>query len=343
MLASIWLFVLGCTASVLNIDDPSSLPDIVKEHKTIVVAGRNAHMVNAHTHLFKGDFFTIFAKGEIDAWPSGAPPGYRWHHSKPGDALRIRIGESGGIFNPLWGGFSGRSFVVKNSGLLYIGHIFGTKDHFGKPKRPRDADDNTGAFTVDTIVWADRDYERRLGFLDEMKRKNPKNKAEKTPAAHKNHLQRVAKWTVVIGISEYRDSRIPSLRYAAADAKVFYDWLVSPKGGRYVPNRVKCLIDENATNRNIQDALFLWLKKALAEDVVVIADACYAGGVGHAFDMARRANRGLIVNPIASGLQDLTRIGDGICVISGSDTHQFSQESEQWGGGHGVFTYFLIP
>jgi uncharacterized caspase-like protein len=205
------------------------------------------------------------------------------------------------------------------------------------------------------------------------------------------------RYAVVIGLSEYADSRIPRLRYAASDARAFYDWAVSPTGGRYAPANVKLLVDEQATNQNIKTALFGWLKQALAEDVVtiyfaghgspdspdspgnlyllphdaqydniaatgfpmwdietaltrfvkarkvvVIADACHAGGVGQSFDVARRANRAVEVNPISSGLQDLSRVGDGVCVISASDDSQFSQEGEQWGGGHGVFTHYLL-
>jgi len=65
--------------------------------------------------------------------------------------------------------------------------------------------------------------------------------------------------------------------------------------------------------------------------------------VGDSFDIARRANRGLLsINPIASSLQDLSQVGDGVCVISASDDKQFSQEGKNWGGGHGVFTYHLL-
>jgi len=206
-----------------------------------------------------------------------------------------------------------------------------------------------------------------------------------------------ASWAVVIGISSYQDTRIPSLRYTAADAQAFYDWLISPKGGKYTPARVKLLLNKNATSRSIRKALFVWPKKALEEDVVtiyfaghgspespdspnnlfllpydaqyddiastsfpmwdietalkrfikakkviVIADACHAGGVGQSFGIARRANRAIKINPISSGLQSLSKIGDGVCVISASDEKQYSQESGDWGGGHGVFTYYLL-
>jgi ankyrin repeat protein len=204
-------------------------------------------------------------------------------------------------------------------------------------------------------------------------------------------------WAVIVGVSDYQDSHIPSLRYAAADAQSFYAWLTSPEGGRYPPSRVKLMVNEQATGRSMREALFIWLKQAIEEDmvviffaghgspespdsadnlfllpydtqyesiaatgfpmwdietalkrfirakkVVVIADACHSGGVGEAFDIARRANRGIKVNWISSELQNLSRIGDGIAVISASDDRQFSQENKRWGGGHGVFTYFLL-
>ena len=204
-------------------------------------------------------------------------------------------------------------------------------------------------------------------------------------------------WAVVVGISRYHDSRVPALRYASADAKAFHDWLVSPQGGRFAPARVKLLLDQDATGRAIRGALFSWLKRALAEDfvviyfaghgspdapdtpenlfllpydadhddvattgfpmwdvrtaltrfikakkVVIIADACHSGGVGKSFSVGRRGSRGLKANAINAGLQSLTQVGDGICVLSASDDKQLSQESAQWGGGHGVFTHYLL-
>ncbi len=90
---------------------------------------------------------------------------------------------------------------------------------------------------------------------------------------------------------------------------------------------------------DIETAMKRFIK---AKKVVVIADACHSGGVGQSFDVARRASRGIEINPINSGLQNLSKIGDGVAVISASDEKQFSQESQSWGGGHGVFTYFLL-
>jgi hypothetical protein len=205
------------------------------------------------------------------------------------------------------------------------------------------------------------------------------------------------RWAVVIGVSEYEDSRIPGLRYATRDAQAVYDWLVSPTGGRFAPARVLLLLDRKATHESIRDALFTWLKQPIEEDlvfiffaghgspespdvlrnlyllpyntkynniaatgfpmwdietalkrfikarrVVIISDACHSGGVGQAFDMAVRTGRGLQANPINSGLQYLTDLGEGICVISASRDNELSREGKEWGGGHGVFTHYLL-
>lgn len=204
-------------------------------------------------------------------------------------------------------------------------------------------------------------------------------------------------WAVVIGVSDYADTRIPSLRYAAKDAQALHDWLVAPSGGRYAPSRVKLLLDRNATAASIKEALYTWLRQAIEEDIVVIyfaghgspdspdsphnlyllpydtrydaiastgfpmwdvetalkrfikakrvivlADACHSGGVGASFDVARRALGDVQPNRISSGLQNLATVGAGVAVISASDDRQLSAESAQFGGGHGVFTHYLL-
>ncbi len=90
---------------------------------------------------------------------------------------------------------------------------------------------------------------------------------------------------------------------------------------------------------DIETALNRFIK---AGKVVVIADACHSGGVGHLYSIARRAGRGFKVNPINSKLKSLSKISDGICVISAASDTQTSQESNKWGKGHGVFTYYML-
>ena len=207
---------------------------------------------------------------------------------------------------------------------------------------------------------------------------------------------RIEKWALIIGISDYKDSRVESLRYASEDAKALHKWAISKEGG-YAPSRVKLLIDSDATFRNIRHSLFTWLKQGLKEDmvviffaghgssdspdtpgnlyllpydtdyeniattgfpmwdfetalkrfilaeqVVIVADACHSGGIGSDFDRQRRGNRALKVNKINSSLEKLTDSGKGIAILSSASDNQLAQEGSKWGGGHGVFTYYLL-
>jgi len=90
---------------------------------------------------------------------------------------------------------------------------------------------------------------------------------------------------------------------------------------------------------DIKTALNRYIK---AKRAIVIADACHSGGVSQSFDVAPRFNRGIRVRPVSTGNDPLANVGEGVCVISASYENQYSQESKDWGGGHGVFTYFLL-
>ena len=63
------------------------------------------------------------------------------------------------------------------------------------------------------------------------------------------------KWAVVIGVSQFADSRVPHLKYSAKDAKDFYDYLVDPSGGKFQPDHVKLLLNNDATKINIEDMI----------------------------------------------------------------------------------------
>ncbi len=276
-------------------------------------------------------------------------------------------------------------FEATRDGILY----FRTNDGLGW------AWDNSGQVTAVVRLAQDTSQatpaRQPAGAAPEAK---PPTAPQATPAVS----ARSQHWAVVIGVSDYADSQIPPLRFANADAKAVYDWLVAPNGGRYAPARVRLLLDREATATNIRDSLFSWLRQSIAEDVVliyfaghgspdspdsaqnlfllphdtrydnvaatgfpmwdietalkrfiparrvvVIADACHSGGVGASFDIARRTTtRGEPANPISSGFQSLSKVGDGIAVISASDERQLSAEGARFGGGHGVFTYFLL-
>jgi hypothetical protein len=201
------------------------------------------------------------------------------------------------------------------------------------------------------------------------------------------------RWAVVIGLSQYRDPRVPTLQYADADAKAFYEFLRSDLAGMggFAPENVRILLNQSATFREIRVALFDFLKGATEDDVVyiyfaghgapdadrpedlylipydadaenlsgtglpmadvytaikrlyarqvvVITDACHSAGVG-----GQTGTRNLAMNQINSAFVEQMQFSSGGSVVfTASEASQYSKEGPQWGGGHGVFTYYML-
>ena len=82
-------------------------------------------------------------------------------------------------------------------------------------------------------------------------------------------------YAVIIGIGDYKDERIPDLRFTEADAQGLYDLLTDPNYGGVPKENVKLLLHENATESNIENAIGTWLKKQAGEEDTVII--YYAG------------------------------------------------------------------
>lgn len=80
------------------------------------------------------------------------------------------------------------------------------------------------------------------------------------------------RWAVVVGVSRYEHSQkgIPNLRYADADARLFYEFLKSPQGGGFTDDHIIFLENENATLAELKRSLFDFLGKAIREDLVVV-------------------------------------------------------------------------
>ncbi len=77
------------------------------------------------------------------------------------------------------------------------------------------------------------------------------------------------KWAVIVGIGKFKDSKI-NLKYAAKDARDFYDFLIKEKS--FAPDHVQLLTDNLATRANILSLLgSKWLPRvAEPDDLVVI-------------------------------------------------------------------------
>jgi hypothetical protein len=75
-----------------------------------------------------------------------------------------------------------------------------------------------------------------------------------------------------------------------------------------------------------------------ASHLVLFADACHSAQVG-----GQLAARSLSVNRINRDfLEGLRNTQGGVVAFTASQVNQISREDSQWGGGHGVFTHFLL-
>jgi uncharacterized caspase-like protein len=83
----------------------------------------------------------------------------------------------------------------------------------------------------------------------------------------------------------------------------------------------------------LQDVFTRVLK---AKRVVTFADTCHSYGFSGERGHGKKSNN-LVNQYLARFANDSDR-----AVITASDISQLSYESDKWGGGHGVFTYFLL-
>ncbi len=86
-------------------------------------------------------------------------------------------------------------------------------------------------------------------------------------------------YALIIGISEYKDPGIRRLNYTHADAESIFKLLTDPKNLRLSKDKIKILLDEDATLFNIKDAISNWLYKNADKDSVVFIFFAGHGGV----------------------------------------------------------------
>ena len=80
------------------------------------------------------------------------------------------------------------------------------------------------------------------------------------------------------------------------------------------------------------------VRRIRARDVIVITDACHSAAVGT--QMAMRSEAPNAINRVF--LDQMASTTGGYVSITASEVNQFSQEDARWGGGHGVFTHYLL-
>ncbi|MBW2605909.1 MAG: hypothetical protein JRE28_16630, partial [Deltaproteobacteria bacterium] len=170
---SFFLFFTGCSKPVLNM--PDSLPSIVKEYKNITLHAGVAGMQDSGIYLNKGDTYSILATGSMDLCSRGNCSG-RDVRPEHGNRLIMRVGKNPPYHTMFYGKNSYTSIAV-DSGYLYLGYKQGKVDWYGEPLNHAMYRDDLGAFSVDIVVWAKEDWVQTVHFFDEMKEKDPENKA----------------------------------------------------------------------------------------------------------------------------------------------------------------------
>lgn len=76
-------------------------------------------------------------------------------------------------------------------------------------------------------------------------------------------------YAVVVGVSHYKDSTIPNLKFADKDAESFYEFLRSPSAGSVPAEDMVLLTNAKATRSNIIKGLVDKLTRATKEDLVI--------------------------------------------------------------------------
>jgi tetratricopeptide (TPR) repeat protein len=77
----------------------------------------------------------------------------------------------------------------------------------------------------------------------------------------------------------------------------------------------------------------------LAQKVIVLADTCHSGAIGGGIGRRNLVDGSTLVNRY---LQEVSRAKGGIALLTSAEANEVSFEDRKWGGGHGVFTYYLL-
>ncbi|MCK4793169.1 MAG: caspase family protein, partial [Desulfobacteraceae bacterium] len=86
-------------------------------------------------------------------------------------------------------------------------------------------------------------------------------------------------YAVIIGIGQYKDPTIPTLKYTNVDAENLHDLLIDPRKLGIHEENIKLLLNEDATLQNIKSTVGTWLLRKADEDSTVIIFFSGHGGV----------------------------------------------------------------
>jgi tetratricopeptide (TPR) repeat protein len=189
-------------------------------------------------------------------------------------------------------------------------------------------------------------------------------------------------YALVIGIAHYQNLPASAqLRYPDRDAESIYTTLISEQGGEFPANHVHMLTGTQATKTNILHELENWLPSVTApNDRVLIYFAGHgfiSGGKGYLapydIDLHNIPNTSIAMDTLGSLIgttikgkwkvlltdachsgaitpetnpaqlnQLLLDVRQSIFSLTASRDREQSFESPDWGGGHGIFTYYVV-
>jgi tetratricopeptide (TPR) repeat protein len=188
-------------------------------------------------------------------------------------------------------------------------------------------------------------------------------------------------YALVVGVAKYRNlPEKLQLQYSERDADSIYSILISPEGGNFRAENVRKLTGPKATLANLRRELEEWLPSVARDDDRVLIYFAGHGFVyrGEAylapydFDLENVAATGypmealgaaiggkirakykiLLTDACHSGAitpEDTEninrRLGDlqkSLFSLTASRDRERSFESPEWGGGHGIFTYYVV-
>ncbi len=188
-------------------------------------------------------------------------------------------------------------------------------------------------------------------------------------------------YALVIGIARYKNlSEQQQLRYAERDADAIYSILISPEGGNFRAENVRTLIGNKATLAGIRREMEEWLPSVAKEEDRVLVYFAGHGFVAQgqaylapydielnripqtAYPMSRLGSvfgkikakwKVLLTDSCHSGAvtpdddvltinKSLIDMSRSLFSLTASRDRERSFESPDWGGGHGIFTYYVV-
>jgi tetratricopeptide (TPR) repeat protein len=189
-------------------------------------------------------------------------------------------------------------------------------------------------------------------------------------------------YALVVGIAKYDklpDSG--QLQFAERDAEAIYSALISPEGGNFRAENVRRLVGPAANLSNLRKELLEWLPSVTKDDDRVLIyfaghgfisdgkaylapsdiDPKNIKGTGFSMDMlgdamARKikgkwkvlltdsCHSGSIMPPADAAAMNtsLKSLDRSLFSLTASRDREQSFESPEWGGGHGIFTYYVV-